>query len=317
MIPLTEKYRPRQLSDIVSQDSNIKILKECLEHNRLPHMLFSGPPGTGKTSTIMALSRELHGEHYKLMILELNGSDDRGINVIRSQIKNFARIKNLLNADKPKIIILDEADSLTTDAQFALRRVIEKYTNNVRFCIICNYLNKVIPAIQSRCVLFRFSSINLKSVKSRIKFIKKEENLKIKSSHIDTLCNYAKGDFRKILNFLQQDDFSEENMTSCFWGISGIHFSNLEVLMLKPIEFLETKHVLSDVITNSKIDFQNFLTIYTYIGQKHKNYLFLRKLANLEYHYYHSNYMFPSIFILALASILCRETSINTLPDNS
>ncbi len=166
--------------------SDISIVEKFIEKNRLPHLLFYGPPGTGKTSTILAVARRIYGPEFRKQILEvqsiiprsdfailthyypqLNASDDRGIDVVREQIKQFAETRTLF-AKGFKLIVLDEADMMTQAAQSALRRVIEQYTKNVRFCIICNYVNKITPAIQSRCTRFRFSPLPILEVEKRL-----------------------------------------------------------------------------------------------------------------------------------------------------
>ena len=166
-LPWVEKYRPENFDTIISHNHIINVLTNLINNNHLPHIIFYGPPGTGKTTTILAAARKLYGSKYKSMILELNGSDDRGISVVREQIKDFSsttsKISNIFQSHNSisdvKLIILDEADSMTFDAQFALRRVIELYTETTRFCLICNYLTKIIPALISRCMLFRFAPL--------------------------------------------------------------------------------------------------------------------------------------------------------------
>lgn len=145
-------------------------MEKFVQADQLPHLLFYGPPGTGKTSTIMALAHRLYGKNCKNHVLELNASDDRGIDVVRGQIKSFASTRNVFSTqqDTFKLIVLDEADAMTQAAQSALRRVIEQYTRNVRFCIICNYVNKIIPAIQSRCTRFRFSPLDTAQIARRL-----------------------------------------------------------------------------------------------------------------------------------------------------
>ena len=153
-LPWVEKYRPTNLDEVYGQTEIVTILHKFISENKLPHLLFYGPPGTGKTSTIVALAREIYGKNYSNMVLELNASDDRGIDVVRNQIKEFASTRQIFSKGF-KLIILDEADAMTNAAQNALRRIIEKYTKNTRFCILANYSHKLTPALLSRCTRFR------------------------------------------------------------------------------------------------------------------------------------------------------------------
>eukprot|EP00501_MAST-03F_sp_TOSAG23-6_P002078 GSMAST32.ASY1.ANO1.2171.1 assembled CDS len=181
-LPWIEKYRPNTLDDLIAHTEIISTINRLVDANSLPHLLFYGPPGTGKTSTILACARRLYGNNLSSMVLELNASDDRGINVVRNQIKNFAGTRKLFSSGV-KLVILDEADALTRTAQFALRRVIEKYVKNTRFCLICNYANKIIPAIQSQ--------------------IANAENVNITDDGMESILNLCEGDMRKMLNILQ------------------------------------------------------------------------------------------------------------------
>jgi len=201
-LPWVEKYRPVTMDDVVSHQDIIGTIEKFIEKNRLPHLLFYGPPGTGKTSTILAVARRIYGPNYKKQILELNASDDRGIDVVREQIKNFAETRTLYSSGF-KLIILDEADMMTTAAQAALRRVIEQYTKNVRFCIICNYVNKIIPAVQSRCTRFRFSPHPISEVEKKLNHVVKAEDVKITEEGRQALLKLTKGDMRRALNVLQ------------------------------------------------------------------------------------------------------------------
>lgn len=210
-----EKYRPSTLNDLISHAEIISTSKshsasiiskancylyfsvtKFIDQNQLPHLLFYGPPGTGKTSTILACARQLYSPtQFNSMVLELNASDDRGINIVRGQILNFASTRTIFSGGF-KLIILDECDAMTNDAQNALRRsiyytrdrrnflnlehnilftVIEKYTENVRFCIICNYLSKIIPAVQSRCTRFRFAPLAEEQIIPRLNFVIQQE----------------------------------------------------------------------------------------------------------------------------------------------
>jgi replication factor C subunit 3/5 len=187
-LPWVEKYRPIYMNDIISHDQNIETIKKLLIGGSLPHLLFYGLPGTGKTSTIMALAREIYGNNIRLMVMKLDASDDRGINSVREEIKGFAEKSNMFHKGV-RLIILDEADAMTFDAQFALRRIIEKYSSTIRFCLICNYENKIIPAIRSRCANFRFSNIKDEHIIIKLKNIIFKEN--IKCDDIITMCNNA------------------------------------------------------------------------------------------------------------------------------
>ena len=201
-LPWVEKYRPSTLDDLVAHEAIISTIQKFVKEKKLPHMLFYGPPGTGKTSTILAVAKEMYGKSYSSMSLELNASDDRGINVVREQIKNFASTQQIISKGI-KLIILDEADSMTNAAQFALRRIIEKYTKTTRFCLICNYVSKIIPALQSRCTRFRFQPLPSEIASERIRLISNCENLNLTEDGLKALVELGRGDMRKYLNILQ------------------------------------------------------------------------------------------------------------------
>ncbi|XP_050680064.1 replication factor C subunit 5 [Leptidea sinapis] len=219
-LPWVEKYRPSKLEDLVSHDDIIKTISQFMNQNQLPHLLFYGPPGTGKTSTILACAKQLYTpQQFNSMVLELNASDDRGIGIVRGQILSFASTRTIFKAG-PKLIILDEADAMTNDAQNALRRIIEKYTENVRFCIICNYLGKIIPALQSRCTRFRFAPLQQNQIVPRLQEIIDKENVKVSDDGIKALLTLSGGDMRKVLNTLQSTwlayrDVTEDNVYTC------------------------------------------------------------------------------------------------------
>lgn len=218
-LPWTEKYRPKNLSDLISHGEIISTISKLIKENKLPHLLFYGPPGTGKTSTILACARQLYGSSYQSMILELNASDDRGIDVVRQQIKDFASSRKLFSSGV-KLVVLDEADAMTPAAQAALRRVIEKYTSNTRFCIICNYIGKILPAIQSRCTRFRFAPLHRTAVRERLDYVATTESLKITPDGMDAVVRLGGGDMRRCLNILQTtsmgfDEINEKNVYLC------------------------------------------------------------------------------------------------------
>ncbi|KAF9107965.1 hypothetical protein BGX27_008531 [Mortierella sp. AM989] len=207
--PWIEKYRPKTMDDISSQEQAVAVLKKTMESQNLPHLLFYGPPGTGKTSTILALARDIYGpEMIGSRVLELNASDERGIQVIREKVKNFARstvTHNIGNQSCPpyKIIILDEADSMTSDAQSALRRTMETYSKLTRFCLICNYVTRIIEPLASRCAKFRFRPLEEKHSKERLELICQQESVKISSEAILNLIRMSEGDLRKAIMHLQ------------------------------------------------------------------------------------------------------------------
>ncbi len=202
--PWVEKYRPRLLGDVVNQKGIIRRLQQFIKDKSMPHLIFAGPAGTGKTTSALAMVRGLYGRKMAIntTYLELNASDARGINVIRTYVKDFAKAKP--PSDIPfKILILDEADNMTAPAQQALRRTMEKYTKNCRMILICNYSNKIIPPIQSRCVVFRFSSLNKDDIKERVKFIANQEKMSLTPDGLVALVDVSKGDCRRAINYLQ------------------------------------------------------------------------------------------------------------------
>ncbi|HUU79749.1 MAG TPA: replication factor C small subunit [candidate division Zixibacteria bacterium] len=207
-----EKYRPRFLKDLINQQEIKNRLQGFIEADTMPHLLFAGPPGTGKTTAALVLINEILGDfdvfgrkedqiQTNVPYLELNASDERGINVVRERIKNFA---HLMAINAPfRVIILDEADSMTSDAQHALRRTMEKYSSTCRFILICNYSSKIIEPIQSRCAVFRFSPLNEKDTKKYMQNIIKQEKIAITPEAIEAVIYVSEGDLRRATNILQ------------------------------------------------------------------------------------------------------------------
>jgi replication factor C subunit 3/5 len=242
-LPWVEKYRPKTIDEIISHAQNIETIKKLLIGGSLPHLLFHGSSGTGKTSTIMALAKEIYGRNIRLMVMKLDASDDRGINSVREDIKGFAEKSNMFKKGV-RLIILDEADSMTFDAQFALRRIIEKYSATIRFCLICNYENKIIPAIRSRCANFRFSNIDIKHIYFKLNLIAKAEHLKYEPNVIETIATLAKGDLRKAINLIQSISMQTNNITNQLcWETAGIP-SNEEIKTI--LEILYNKEIYFD-----------------------------------------------------------------------
>jgi len=226
---LINSSRPKTLSEVTAQDNTIQVLSRTLQSTNLPHMLFYGPPGTGKTSTILALAKQLYGpELMKSRVLELNASDERGISIVRAKVKDFARQQlssapthQIMVEDKDggeskmvryrdkypcppfKIIVLDEADSMTQDAQSALRRTMETYSKMTRFCLVCNYVTRIIDPLASRCSKFRFKSLDQGNAVKRVEDIARLEGVKLADGVSEELVRVAEGDLRKAITFLQ------------------------------------------------------------------------------------------------------------------
>eukprot|EP01135_Chromosphaera_perkinsii_P009727 Nk52_evm1s1861 gene=Nk52_evmTU1s1861 len=281
-LPWVEKYRPKEFDDLISHQEIVSTITRFIDENRLPHLLLYGPPGTGKTSTILACARKLYGPKYKSMILELNASDDRGINVVRDQIKDFASTRKMFSSGF-KLIILDEADAMTNAAQAALRRVIEKYTQNCRFCIICNYIIKIIPALQSRCTKFRFAPLSREQMSMRLDHVITEEKIDVTAEGKEALLKLSNGDMRKVLNVAQsaamayEGKITEDDVYHCTGHPLPNDIANMVSWMLndsvkdayQKIEQLQLAKGLAiqDIVTEvhafiERIDFPNDMRIY-------------------------------------------------------
>ncbi|MDR0523543.1 MAG: replication factor C small subunit [Candidatus Methanoplasma sp.] len=198
----TEKYRPRALGDVVGQRHVTERLKAYVAAGNMSHLLFTGPAGTGKTTCALAMAREMFGEDWRSNFTELNASDERGIDVVRGKIKEFARTAPIGDAEF-KIIFMDEADALTGDAQAALRRTMERYSSVCRFILSCNYSSKIIDPIQSRCAVFRFSPLSREDVEGYLRRIVEGEGVDIDADAMEGLIHVARGDLRRSVNSLQ------------------------------------------------------------------------------------------------------------------
>lgn len=219
--PWVEKYRPKTLDEVVHQTEVTNALKSSINSNTMPHLLFYGPAGTGKTSTILSICQELYGpEYFSSRVLELNASDERGIDAIRNKVKKFAQISvgsKPVDYEYPlpsfKIIILDEADSMTKEAQAALRRTMEMYSKVTRFCLICNYISRIIEPLTSRCAKFRFKSLDSEIIQDKLQDICKKEDLKISKETLSEIIKLSYGDLRKSITYLQSCKMIYENIS--------------------------------------------------------------------------------------------------------
>lgn len=208
-----EKYRPRTLDGIINQKEIVERLKGFVKARNIPHCIFAGPPGTGKTTAALCLAHELYGAGYRNRLMELNASDERGINVVRETVKTFARVRTL--GEIPfKILILDEADNMTADAQQALRRTMERFTETCRFILIANYSGKIIEPIQSRCAPFRFTYLNREDHDRCLRAIAEKEDVTLLDDGLEALYDVTQGDLRRAINTLQASASIGETINS-------------------------------------------------------------------------------------------------------
>ncbi len=197
-----EKYRPKKLKEMMNQTEIVERLNSFVKNRNVPHCIFAGPPGTGKTTAALCLAHDLYGGGYREHLMELNASDERGINVVRETVKTFARIKSI--GEIPfKILILDEADNMTGDAQQALRRTMERFTTTCRFILIANYSGKIIEPIQSRCAPFRFTYLSKEDQDAYLQQIIDKENVKMQNNGLEAIFEVSSGDLRRAINALQ------------------------------------------------------------------------------------------------------------------
>lgn len=227
-LPWVEKYRPMVLEDVVGNKETIDRLKVIQKDGNCPHLLISGLPGIGKTTSVLCLARALLGESYKEGVLELNASDERGVDVVRSKIKNFAQKKVSLPAGRHKIVILDEADSMTPAAQQALRRTMEIYSNTTRFCFACNQSNKIIEPIQSRCAILRYAKVKDEQILKRLLEICEAESVEYSDEGLAAIIFTTEGDMRQAIN----------NLQSTYTGLGFVNPENVFKVCDQPHPFL-------------------------------------------------------------------------------
>ena len=289
-----EKYRPNNLDEISAQSNTIKSLRSAIKTKNIPHLIFFGPSGCGKTSTIIALAKDLFGiDNYSDRVIELNASDERGINIIRDKIKTYSKqsINTSKNIAPWKIIILDEADTMTTDSQYALRQIMEKYSKITRFCIICNYYNKIIDPIVSRCALFRFKPIDSNSIINKLKYICENEKVQYTDNLLQKIISISRGDLRKAVNLLQKsyNSYNESINIELLNDTSGIiqptNFNKLmNYIMIKDNinvdKMINYFNIEGYSLVNQIIIFHNYI-INSNIDSKKKSEI-LCKLAEVD-----------------------------------
>lgn len=252
----TEKYRPKKFEEVVGQDDIIKKVQNLSKAMNIPHLLFAGPAGTGKSTLALITVRELYGNNWKENYLELNASDERGIEVIRQKVKDFARTKALGNVPF-KVIFLDEADALTKEAQQALRRTMENFTSTCRFIMSCNYSSKIIDPIQSRCVVFRFKLLTKKDIEKRIRLIAEKEDIEINDKAIETLYEASEGDCRRVINLMQATSSISQSITPELINtlISAAKPSDIKIVLEYALagDFIRSKEKLLEVMLKESV----------------------------------------------------------------
>jgi len=258
----TEKYRPSTFAEMAGQENIVKRVQALTNSMNIPHLLFAGPAGTGKSTLALVVVKELFKQNWKDNYLELNASDERGINIVREKVKNFARTKSPGDVSF-KVIFLDEADALTPEAQQALRRTMENYSATCRFILSCNYSSKIIDPIQSRCAIFRFKLLEKKDIEKVIQNIAQKENLTISPEAIEIIHENSEGDCRRCINLLQGTSAISPNITPELIStiVSTTKPKDIRVVLDYALsgDFLHSREKLLDVMLKESISGQDVI----------------------------------------------------------
>lgn len=286
-LPWIEKYRPGKLSEVKGHSDIITVLEKYGGISSMPHLLFYGPPGSGKTSTILAMARDFYGENVQSMVMEINASYDRGMDTITGKIKEFVETSSLTGKGV-KLIILDEADALTAEAQSALRRIIEKHTKHARFCICCNYCNKISVPIQSRCTRLRFSGIDKNSLREKILEIKTKEKVLIDDSAIESIIDLSNGDARRVINILQTTHMRKTLITSdSVYKAEGRPLpSDMDIIFRSLMEnsFKDSFRILREITRDNNYSITDIVTeLSKMLFDNQRLMKIMDELSNIEY----------------------------------
>lgn len=261
-VPWVEKYRPQTLNDVVGQEQIVERLNRYVEENSMPNIMFTGSAGVGKTTCALALVKSLLGEYWRQNFLELNASDARGIDTVRNEIKSFCKLKAV--GAPFRIIFLDEVDNMTKDAQQALRREMEMYTQTASFILSCNYSSKIIDPIQSRCAIFRFSPIKSGQIIKRLKYILEQENIEAEQSALENIVYFTQGDMRKSINILQASTTSDNKITedAVFDVISRAKPKDVRKIIKTALDrdFMTSRDLLRDIMLIDGISGDDLIT---------------------------------------------------------
>lgn len=267
-LPWIEKYRPFSLDKIISHQNIVSILRKYLNNNTIPNLILFGSPGTGKTSIIKACANELYGTSVNIMTLEINASEERGIDIVRSRITQFANSKSIFSwgeiaASTIKLVILDEADSMTVDAQIALKNTIDTYSHTTRFCLICNCIKKIHYSLISRCIRFRFHPLPKQQIFEHIKNLCKIESVDITDSAINEIIKYSHGDMRRVVNVLQsvQTAYSHIDINCINKYLNQISVTEINLIIKSLLEntIKESYDTISELITRNGYSFYELI----------------------------------------------------------